>query len=56
MNAVIEFTSEKIILKLSEYDELNQSKLMSYCSLNNVKHKAIIDEMTVKLRSLLKCS
>jgi hypothetical protein len=48
MNAVIEFTSEKIILKLSEYDELNQSKLMRYCRLNNVEHKAIIDEMTVK--------
>jgi hypothetical protein len=28
--------------KLSEYGELNQSKLMSYCGLNNVKHKTII--------------
>lgn len=37
-----------IILKLSEHGELNQSKLMSYCGLNNVKHKAIIDEMVDK--------
>ena len=35
-------------MKLSEYGELNQSKLMSYCGLNNVKHKAIIDEMVQK--------
>jgi len=37
-----------IILKLAEYGELNQSKLMSYCGLNNVKHKEIIDEMVEK--------
>ena len=37
-----------IILKLFEYGELNQSKLMSYCGLNNVKHKSIIDDMVEK--------
>lgn len=28
-----------------EYGELNQSKLMSYCGLNNVKHREILDGM-----------
>ena len=37
-----------IILKLAEYGELNQSKLMSYCGLNNVKHREIIDELVEK--------
>jgi predicted transcriptional regulator len=37
-----------IILKLAEHGELNQSKLMSYCGLNNVKHKEIVDEMVDK--------
>jgi predicted transcriptional regulator len=42
------YIRKDIILKLSEHGELNQSKLMSYCGLNNVKHKAIIDEMVEK--------
>jgi predicted transcriptional regulator len=37
-----------ILLKLYEYSELNQSKLMSYCGLNNVKHKEILDDMVKK--------
>jgi predicted transcriptional regulator len=37
-----------IILKLAEYGELNQSRLMSYCGLNNVKHKGIVDELVEK--------
>ena len=37
-----------ILLKLNEYGELNQSQLMSYCGLNNVKHKPIIDELEEK--------
>ena len=37
-----------ILLKLYEYGRLNQSKLMSYCGLNNVKHKEIIDDMVEK--------
>ena len=42
------YIRKDIILKLSEHGELNQSKLMSYCGLNNVKHKVIIDEMVEK--------
>ena len=37
-----------ILLKLYEHGKLNQSKLMSYCGLNNVKHKEIIDDMVEK--------
>ena len=37
-----------IILKLAEYGELNQSKLMSYCGLNNVKHRGVVDELVEK--------
>jgi len=36
------------MLKLYEYGELNQSKLLSYCGLNNVKHKEIIDDLVAK--------
>ncbi len=32
-------------MKLYEYGELNQSKLLSYCGLNGVRHKGILDEM-----------
>ena len=35
-------------MKLCEYGEINQSKLMSYWGLNNVKHKEILDEMVRK--------
>jgi predicted transcriptional regulator len=42
------YIRKDIILKLSEYGELNQTKLMSYCGLNNVKHKEIIDDMVRK--------
>ncbi len=35
-------------MKLYDYGELNQSKLMSYCGLNNVKHKEILDDMVKK--------
>lgn len=37
-----------MLLKLFEYGELNQSKLMSFCGLNNVKHKEILDDMVQK--------
>lgn len=37
-----------IILKLAEYGELNQSKLMAYCGLNNSKHRGILDELVEK--------
>ncbi|HEX9677654.1 winged helix-turn-helix domain-containing protein [Nitrososphaera sp.] len=42
------YIRKDIMLKLSEYGELNQSKLMSYCGLNNVKHKEILDDMVEK--------
>jgi predicted transcriptional regulator len=42
------YIRKDIILKLSDYGKLNQSKLMSYCGLNSVKHKTILDEMTEK--------
>src|SRR5437867_8565196 len=39
---------EDILLKLYQYGELNQTKLMSFCGLNNVKHKEILDDMVNK--------
>ena len=42
------YIRKDIILKLAEHGELNQSKLMSYCGLNNVKHKGIVDELVDK--------
>jgi predicted transcriptional regulator len=42
------FIRKDILLKLCEYGEINQSKLMSYCGLNNVKHKGILDDMVHK--------
>ena len=42
------YIRKDIMFKLYEYGELNQSKLMSYCGLNNVKHKQIIDDLVEK--------
>jgi predicted transcriptional regulator len=42
------YIRKDIILKLAEHGELNQSRLMSYCGLNNVKHKGIVDELVDK--------
>lgn len=42
------YIRKDIILKLNDYGELNQSQLMSYCGLNNVKHKPIVDELVEK--------
>jgi len=36
------------LLKLYEFGEMNQSRLMSICGLNNVKHKGILDGMVNK--------
>jgi len=47
------FTKD-IMFKLYEYGELNQSKLMSYCGLNNVKHKGIIDDVTRYMNYVIK--
>jgi predicted transcriptional regulator len=37
-----------IIFKLSEYAELNQTALISFCGLNLKKHKSILDDMESK--------
>jgi predicted transcriptional regulator len=42
------YLRKDILLKLVEHGELNQSRLMSYCGLNNVKHKVLLDEMVEK--------
>ncbi len=42
------YMRKDIILKLAEYGELNQSKLMAYCGLNNSKHRGILDELVEK--------
>jgi predicted transcriptional regulator len=42
------YIRKDILFKLYEYGELNQSKLMSYCGLNNVKHKEIIEDLIEK--------
>ena len=42
------YIRKDVLLKLYEYGELNQSKLMSYYGLNNVKHREIIEEMVKK--------
>ncbi len=42
------YIRKDILLKLAERGELNQSQLMSYCGLNNVKHKGIVDELVEK--------
>ena len=42
------YIRKDILLKLYEYGEMNQSRLMSICGLNNVKHKGILDGMVTK--------
>ena len=42
------YIRKDIILKLAEYGELNQTSLLSYCGLNLVKHKDILDDMEQK--------
>ena len=42
------YIRKDILLNLHEYGEMNQSKLMSICGLNNVKHKGILEDMTEK--------
>ena len=41
------YIRKDIMMKLYEYGELNQSKLLSYCGLNPVRHKEILDEMVI---------
>jgi len=42
------YLRKDVLLKLAQHGELNQSRLMSYCGLNNVKHKVLLDEMVAK--------
>ena len=35
-------------MKLYEYGELTQTKLLSFCGLNIVKHRSILDDMEKK--------
>jgi predicted transcriptional regulator len=42
------YIRKDILLQLYECGELNQTKLLSYCGLNNVKHKCILDDMARK--------
>jgi predicted transcriptional regulator len=42
------YIRKDILLKLYEHGEMNQSKLMSYCGMNHVKHKEILDVMVKK--------
>ena len=42
------YIRKDILLKLSEYGELNQTTLLSYCGLNLVKHKDILEDMEQK--------
>lgn len=42
------YIRKDIIVKLTEVGELNQTKLLSYCGLNIVKHMEILDDMEAK--------
>ncbi len=42
------YIRKDVLLKLFEFGEMNQSRLMSICGLNNVKHKEILDDMVEK--------
>jgi len=42
------YIRKDVLLKLYEHGEMNQTKLMSICGLNNVKHKEILDGMVEK--------
>ncbi len=42
------YIRKDILLKLTEYGQLNQTSLLSYCGLNLVKHKEILNGMEQK--------
>lgn len=42
------YIRKDIILKLSEHGELNQTNLLSYCGLNLMKHKDILESLERK--------
>jgi predicted transcriptional regulator len=42
------YIRKDIILKLTEHSELNQTALLSYCGLNLMKHKDILESLERK--------
>jgi len=42
------YIRKDIILKLAEHGEMNQTSLLSYCGLNLMKHKDILDSLERK--------
>lgn len=42
------YIRKDILLKLTGYGQLNQTSLLSYCGLNLVKHKDILNDMDQK--------
>ncbi|MHB8546987.1 MAG: winged helix-turn-helix domain-containing protein [Nitrosotalea sp.] len=42
------YIRKDIILKLTEHGELNQTSLLSYCGLNLMKHKDILESLERK--------
>jgi len=42
------YIRKDIILKLTEHGEMNQTLLLSYCGLNLMKHKDILDKLEKK--------
>ena len=42
------YIRKDILLKLYETGEMNQSRLLSACGLNNAKHKEILEDMAEK--------
>jgi predicted transcriptional regulator len=42
------YIRKDILLKLTEYGELNQTSLLSYCGLNLIRHKDILEDMEAK--------
>ena len=42
------YIRKDIILKLTEHGEMNQTSLLSYCGLNLMKHKDILDSLEKK--------
>ncbi len=42
------YIRKDILLKLAEFGELNQTNLLSYCGLNLMKHKGILESLERK--------
>ena len=42
------YIRKDILLNLHEHGEMNQTRLLSVCGLNNVRHKEILNDMVQK--------